>query len=102
LTLIGRLRARITPAVAQSQLNAVAQRIRAIDPEHLRNLHFEVRRYRDTVTASVRPVLMALAAALLLVLLIACANVAGMQLAVISCGSTNWRCAGLSEPAGRG
>jgi len=68
---IGRLR---------SELGTVAQRIRTAEPEH-KGTEFSARSLQDVVTASVRPVFLALTGALVLVLLIACVNVANLQLA---------------------
>ncbi len=81
LFLVAHLKAGASRAAAQSELNAIARRIREKDPTDAANLSFFLGPYRDVVTGAVRPVLLALSGALVLVLLIACANVANLLLA---------------------
>jgi putative ABC transport system permease protein len=81
LYLVGRLKQGARRPAAQAELNAIAQRIRQKDPADAGKLELNLVPYRDVVTNSVRPVLEALAGALLLVLLIACVNVANLLLA---------------------
>ncbi|HEV3275943.1 MAG TPA: ABC transporter permease [Terriglobia bacterium] len=81
LYIVGRLKPGASRAAAQSELNAIAQRIRQKDPESAAKLGLTLVPYRDVVTASARPVLLALGGALLLVLLVACVNVANLLLA---------------------
>ncbi|HEX4165080.1 MAG TPA: ABC transporter permease [Bryobacteraceae bacterium] len=76
---IGRLRPGATVNQARAEMATVAKNIRRQDPK-AGDLSFHVRSYRDTITGAVRPVFYALGAALGLVLLIACANVANLQL----------------------
>ncbi len=78
--MIGRLRPGVPLARARAELAAVAADIRKTDPKNAPNLNFTLVSYRDAITGSVEPVFLALAAALGLVLLIACANVANLQL----------------------
>ncbi|MEO8724575.1 MAG: ABC transporter permease [Acidobacteriaceae bacterium] len=79
--IIGKLKPGVTLASAQQELAAIAKRIEQADPEEGKGTAFSIRSYRETLTASVRPVFFALTGALVLVLLIACANVANLQLA---------------------
>lgn len=81
LYIVGRLKAGASRAAAQSELDRIARGIREKDPDNSAKLSFILEPYRDVVTASVRPVLLALGGALLLVLLIACVNVANLLLA---------------------
>ena len=78
--LLGRLRQGSTERQAQAELSTVAADIRKQDPEDSKDLQFSVKPYRDAITGSVRPAFLALSSALVLVLLIACANVANLQL----------------------
>jgi putative ABC transport system permease protein len=81
LYMIGRLKPGSSRAGAQAEINAIVRGIREKDSENAGNLKLTLLPYRDLVTASVRPVLWALGGALLLVLLIACVNVANLLLA---------------------
>ena len=78
---IGALRSGMTVEQAQAQVDAVAQRIRHAGGDGTRDLRFTVSAYQSLVTGPVRPAMGALTAGLLLVLLIACANVANMLVA---------------------
>ena len=66
-----------TPRV-QAELNLIAKHIRATDPGADPKLNFRALPYLETITGPVRPVFLALVAALGLVLLIVCANVANL------------------------
>ncbi len=77
---VGRLRPGVKIAQARAELSTITKQIKRLDPENTATLHFVLRPYRDTVTSSVRPVFLALTVALILVLLIACVNVANLQL----------------------
>lgn len=79
--IVGRLKPGVAPTEAQAELKAIADRIQKADPGHTRGLQFFVRPYQETLTGPIRPVFLALIAALGLVLLIACANVANLLLA---------------------
>jgi putative ABC transport system permease protein len=81
LTLIGRLRRGVTRAQAQADLATVAQSIAKDDPKEAKDLRLTAVPYENAVTNSIRPVFLGLISALALVLLIACANVANLQLA---------------------
>lgn len=80
-TLLGVLHPGVTDARASAELAAIAARIRRLDPNSSGNLRLGLQPYRDFVAGSVRSVFLALSAALGLVLLIACTNVANLQLA---------------------
>lgn len=78
--LVGRLRSGRGQGEARAELATIAANLRRQFPEDARQLNFAMRPYRDTITGAVRPAFLALSAALGLVLLIACANVANLQL----------------------
>ena len=71
----------VSVAQAQAELDAIAQRIRQADPNKVEYLGFRTDGYQKMLTGDVRPVFLALLGALLLVLLIACANVANLLIA---------------------
>ncbi|MGA3090388.1 MAG: ABC transporter permease [Terriglobales bacterium] len=81
-SIVGQLRPGINQRQAQQELDTIAQRIRH-DMPSLANSDFRFRAtpYREVLTGSVRPVFYGLLAALALVLLIACANVANLLIA---------------------
>ena len=78
--MIGRMRPGATISQVRAELTAEATNIRRENSKETVGLSFRVRSYRATITGAIRPVFYALAAALGLVLLIACANVANLQL----------------------
>jgi len=80
LYLLGSLRPGVSLNAAQAELSSMARGIAAQDPEHAKDLNFHLVPFRDVITRQVKPVFLALTAALILVLLIACANVANLQL----------------------
>jgi putative ABC transport system permease protein len=77
---LGRLRAGVTPATAQARLDVVWRRAWTADAD-ARGWLPVVTPLRDYLTGGVRPRLLLLFGAVGLVLLIACANVAGLVLA---------------------
>ncbi len=77
---IGRLRPGATLDHARAELAPIAANIHRANPKSTAGLSFHLRSYRQTVTGALQPVLYTLFAALGLVLLIACANVANLQL----------------------
>ncbi len=81
LTLIGRLRRGVTLDQARADLDTTAKSIAKDDPKEAKDLHLTAIPFQNAVTHSARPVFLGLFAALALVLLIACANVANLQLA---------------------
>jgi len=81
LALIGRLKRGVSLDQARSDLTATANAIAKDDPKSAKDLKLTTVYFQDAVTRSVRPVFLGLVAALALVLLIACVNVANLQLA---------------------
>ncbi len=81
LYLVGSLRAGVSRQAAQDELTSIARGIAQKDPEHTKDLKLRLVPLRDVVTSQVKPVFLALTGALILVLLIACANVANLLLA---------------------
>jgi predicted permease len=65
----------------QAELSLIAKRLRDADSRTSRKLEFHGQSYHETVTGPVRQVFLALVAALGLVLLIVCANVANLLIA---------------------
>ncbi len=81
---IGRLREGAAPATAQAELKVAIDRIRGMFPWRMPDEWAGTARvapYSDTLVAGVRPKLFALSAAALLLLLIACGDVANLLLA---------------------
>lgn len=77
---IGRLRPGISVAAARTELSGIQANIaRQFTDQHLPK-NVAVKNYLDTLVGSVRPALLALQGAVLLVWLIACANIAGLML----------------------
>jgi putative ABC transport system permease protein len=98
----GELKSGATFAQEQAELAVIAQHIRQLDPKAHQDLAFRSEPYQETLTGPVRPVFLALAVALGLVLLIACANVANLLIARClvrqqefavraALGATQWR-----------
>ncbi|HTQ59287.1 MAG TPA: ABC transporter permease [Candidatus Solibacter sp.] len=84
LSVVARLRPGATPALAQTELDAIDKRVLANLPGHLRGLgeaQAQVFSLHDHEIGNVRPALLVLLGAVGFVLLIACANVANLQLA---------------------
>ena len=79
--IIGRLKPDVTVAQAQAELTAITQRIRRAAPADTEGLQLFLHPYQEMLTGPVRPVFLALIAALGLVLLIACADVANLLIA---------------------
>jgi predicted permease len=75
------MRSGVTLAQEQQEIDAIVQRIRQADPKGSEGLSLRAASYQELLTGPVRPVFLALLAALLLVLLIACANVANLLIA---------------------
>ena len=81
-TLLARLEPGVTIAQATAEMNAVGARFRAEFPDHAKNeTRFRVVPLRDDIVKGVRPILVMLGGAAVLMLLIACANVANLLLA---------------------
>jgi predicted permease len=80
-TIVAKLKPCATVNQTQAQLASIAQRIRQGDSQAGQDLAFRVVPYHRMLTGQVRAVFWALSAALGLVLLIACANVANLLIA---------------------
>jgi putative ABC transport system permease protein len=81
LRLVGRVRAGATLKQAQSEMNALALRLRQEFPEpNAQKIGVKLTPMRDEITGSYRQALWVLMAAVGLVLLIACANLANLNL----------------------
>ncbi len=80
VTAFGRLRRGVTPEQAQSELSAIQKGISLANPKDDLPDQVLVRRYWDTIVGNIRPSLLLLAAAVALIWLVACANVAGLML----------------------
>ena len=80
MQVLGKVKAKVSFQAAQAELDAVAERIRNLDSPGREPPSFLLSSYLHSLTGSVRPVFLPLTVALILVLLIACANVANLQL----------------------
>lgn len=78
---VARLAAGVTPARAGEELDGIARAIRERDPEAIYSYGVRVRPLRDVVVGASRRSLELLMGAVLLVLVVACANLAGLSLA---------------------
>jgi predicted permease len=79
---IASLKKDVTLQQAQSELNAIYQRLRDRFPDENRDWSVELRSFRNFVLGDARLALLALLTGVLVVLVIACANVAGLLLSV--------------------
>jgi putative ABC transport system permease protein len=79
--ILGQLKPGVTIAAAQTEARLIAERIHRAAPNDTEGLAFYVRPYQETITGPIRAVFVGLIAALMLVLLIACANVANLLIA---------------------
>jgi predicted permease len=77
--IVGELRPGVGIAQSRQELDAIAARIRLTDGSH--TIAFRATPYQEALTGPVRPVLYSLFGALVLVLLIACANVSNLLIA---------------------
>ena len=78
---IARLRDGVTLEQARVEMGAISAQLEAQFPESNRNVRALVTRVQDQLVANVRPAIYLLTGAVVLVLLIACANVANLMLA---------------------
>ena len=81
LRAIGRLKPGATIAQAQSDVNIIAQRLEQQHPTSNRNQGINVVSITDDIVGEIRPTLWMIFGAVVLVLLVACANVANLLLA---------------------
>jgi putative ABC transport system permease protein len=81
LTILGRLKRGVSLAQARADLTVTAKSIERDFPADAKGIRLTATPYQNAVTYSVRPVFAGLVAALALVLLIACVNVANLQFA---------------------
>jgi len=81
LNVVGRLRPGVRPDAARTAVGVIMDRLAATYPETNSGRGIRVVPLRDEVTGDVRPILLVLAVAVGLLLLIACANVAGILIA---------------------
>jgi predicted permease len=80
LNVVARLKDGVTPEEAEARVQTVARRIVEGDPESHAETAISVVPLRDEIAGAVRPILYLLLAAVGLVLLIACTNVANLML----------------------
>jgi predicted permease len=80
LDVIGRLRPEATAAMAEAELSAIAERLAAAYPRTNEGRGVQVRGLRGSLVGDTRPGLLVLLSAAVVVLLIVCANVAGLLL----------------------
>ena len=78
---IGRLKPGVSPAQAFAELNQIAERLARQFPETDANFRIAIRALHEEIVGQARTTLMLLFGTVLLVLLIACANVANLLLA---------------------
>jgi putative ABC transport system permease protein len=80
LTALGRLKPGISVAQADAEMDTIAQRLAAQYPSSNQNTRVSLTPYYDTVVSNIRPALVVLSGAVIVVLLIACANLANLML----------------------
>ncbi|HKP93631.1 MAG TPA: ABC transporter permease, partial [Chthoniobacterales bacterium] len=78
-TVIGRLKTGVSATTAQAELSTIAARLVQSDPKFYKGWEFYLEPLRDQVVGNYRDGLLLVVGAALLVLLITCANVAGLQ-----------------------
>lgn len=80
LDLVGRLKSGVTPGQARAELNTVIRRLETTDPDSGRNYRAVVRPFAEMIVGDVKPEILVLSCAAILVLLISAANVTGLLL----------------------
>ncbi len=86
MSVFATLRPGVTPAEAQDDLRAIAKQLQTTYPEAYppsKGYDIAIARVHEELTHEIRPVLIALAAAALILLLLACSNVAGLMVSRI-------------------
>src|SRR5581483_10504149 len=79
--LVARLKSGVTLATAQTELNVIARCLEKAYPDDDKGAAIGAQLYQDRITGDTRPALFALLGAVAVLLLIACANIANLQLA---------------------
>ena len=78
---LGRLRPGVTMEQAQAEMNALGKRIETASPTGYKNLQIPIERLREGLTFAVRPALLMMFGAVLIVMAIATVNIANLLLA---------------------
>jgi predicted permease len=78
---MGRLRPHVGPAEARAEMDTIARSLEAAYPEANKGVGFNVLPLKENLVGTLRPTLVLLLAAVMFVLLIACANVSNLVLA---------------------
>jgi putative ABC transport system permease protein len=81
LSIVGRLKSGIALGAAQLRMESIAQRLELAYPDVDKGWTVSLVPFKDQLVGDIRPTIFALLAAVILVLLIACANIANMLLA---------------------
>jgi putative ABC transport system permease protein len=81
LEVIARLKPGVRPVAAQIELKVIAHRLERAYPDDDKGMGFGAQLYQDRITGDARPALFALLGAVVVLLFIACANIANLQLA---------------------
>jgi putative ABC transport system permease protein len=81
LEVIARLKPGVTLASAQAELGVIGHHLEKAYPDDNKRQSLAAQLYRDQITGDAKPALFALLGAVALLLLIACANIANLQLA---------------------
>ena len=89
LRVVGRLRPEVTPAQAQAEMSVIAARLAQQNPEYSKGESAEVVAMHEQVVGRIRPTLLTLLAAVGVVVLIACGNVANLLLVRASARATD-------------
>ena len=80
LTAIGRIKPGISVDQAGAEMETIAQRLAAQYPSSNKNTRVSITPFYDSVVSNIRPALIVLSSAVIVVLLIACANLANLML----------------------